>query len=642
MMVKMLIVILLCVHVVKAQTIKGIVTLQNSGGKALPHVNVSIVNLNPDVTGLDGKFRINADSKMPGDAIEIKAFRSGYEVVNTSDLKTHVPSNPEEIVKIYMCKLGYRDSLALVYYKIGQKRINEEYNPIITRLKKEGSRNRLVIDSLVNQRRSDEAELKALSDKLATINFDEESKASKMAVEYFQKGEILKAIEALNTTDLERRLKFVNSELASADELDNIAKRKKENAQKEKKRIASDWVFKARLFRIQGEIIQAKESYQEALKVESNPSIGFEGGSFLIEINQNSEAINFFESTVDKVYDSAERAGFYSQLALAYNNIWSFDNGIINSKLALNIEKGLEQTNCSCYDTFLVLTTKMNLANAYLKINKVDSAEAELSEMLMTLQGIDEKQTYPLRVLLAQTFENLAVNKSLKGDFNTAEVYFRKSLNQYTGMNHFLLNDFRMKISTYLDYGFSQIQSGNERMADSLSQLAKKLIDTASLYANRQLFTSQIVGQLFLQGRLCEVQEDLKCSELSYINALNEIMMSKDSLQYTDHKCRAYFNLGLINNNLNNFLQSEFYFKKSIQCRESLSASALDGTRFEYGQTFFCLGRLYFSFSKKELSITNLKRAIEELQKVNNPYDFRWKNELEAAKEMLDILSKKE
>lgn len=98
---------------------------QSSGKK--PAINVGVKDnqkeANTFYTTQTGKFNLEYPNKKPGDKIilQIDSYdgsNTPIEVVNDKELVSHIPSDPNEIHEIIVCKKGERDIAAQKYFKI--------------------------------------------------------------------------------------------------------------------------------------------------------------------------------------------------------------------------------------------------------------------------------------------------------------------------------------------------------------------------------------------------------------------------------------------------------------------------------------------------------------------------------------------
>jgi hypothetical protein len=101
-----------------AQTtlLRGQITLQNSNGKPVTDVQISVFGANPTYSNTFGQFEVAFTGKKPGDVITLAIQKSGMEVVNRDDLE-HVVlrKDPDDLLTIVLCPEGKRDENAARY-----------------------------------------------------------------------------------------------------------------------------------------------------------------------------------------------------------------------------------------------------------------------------------------------------------------------------------------------------------------------------------------------------------------------------------------------------------------------------------------------------------------------------------------------
>lgn len=216
-----------------AQTLSGIVTLVNSGKKPLSGVQIIAANASPAISQSDGKFNLIFIRQTAGSLVHLSAEKNNYEVVNAKELSTILSNSKYDTLRIFMCPAGETDKKRAAYYDINVKKITQRYEDEIAKLKKENRKDKdVVLIKMALDYQLAIEKIKELSEKFALVNFDECSSLYRKAVEYFEQGELDKAIEVLDEDILEETLRKAEQEIILANELDSIARLKLENANK--------------------------------------------------------------------------------------------------------------------------------------------------------------------------------------------------------------------------------------------------------------------------------------------------------------------------------------------------------------------------------------------------------------------------
>ena len=108
--------------------LRGIVTYQSSGSKPVDNVEVRTFGANTSHSDNAGLFELRFATKKVGDKVRLIALKEGYEMLNNRELEeVFIRSNPDDLVRVVICKAGERAHQALQYYGIIVNNINRNY-----------------------------------------------------------------------------------------------------------------------------------------------------------------------------------------------------------------------------------------------------------------------------------------------------------------------------------------------------------------------------------------------------------------------------------------------------------------------------------------------------------------------------------
>ena len=210
--------------------LRGSVVLQNSKtltGKTeyLPTVSVKSLKATPTLSDANGLFKLVFASVSMGAKTEIKAWKTGFTVVNAEVLKEAVIIGRTDTLKIVMCNLAQFEENKQRFYDISTENVQRELSRRVAKLQRANAQDkRRLMDSLQNEMNiklnsSDDAiaqlnaRSKALEEQLeriatdfATVNLDDASETYRLAYTAFTEGDVNGSLKILNAIDLKKRL----------------------------------------------------------------------------------------------------------------------------------------------------------------------------------------------------------------------------------------------------------------------------------------------------------------------------------------------------------------------------------------------------------------------------------------------------
>lgn len=349
--------------------LRGKVTRQNSGGTPAANVRIDAFGAGFVFSDDAGLFEMIFLKKKPGDRVHLVAHRDDLEVVNSNELEVVIlRNNPDELVKIVMCKKGERDKNALRYYKISVKAINEKFEKLLQEIRSQGASNTSeIIAELKAQRDAALSWAKELAEKFARVNFDEAHEFYKKAFDYFIQGKVEEALEVLNSEKLEDALRS--------------ARETKQKAEETIKKIAESYVLKAEIFRIEFNFVEAEKSYINAIQADPD---NFESiashAHFLYYQNKFSKSLDEYKKALPMAKTDNQKAEIHNRLGNLYRETTRFDKALDAFTKALDLRRKLADKNPE-YKPDLARTL-CDMGAAYRDARRTNEALAKYDEAL--------------------------------------------------------------------------------------------------------------------------------------------------------------------------------------------------------------------------------------------------------------------
>ena len=248
----------------------------------LSNVFVSAPYAGSDDTDDQGWFDLAFVGMDRGTSVALTVEKSGWEVVNERDL-TDVVIGRRTPLRVYLARKGAIAKAKTELYEVSLKALTARHRKMIAQLRKEGAEQQAAIEELeakLNREISNRFEAEELlneqlaatkrrlpqfAKQLATVNLDFASEMYRRAYAYFEKGEIEKAIEALDEAVLDRQAKETVANMDSLKQEISRSETAKSFNLYTLDTLAQSTLLKARLHRENGELTTALQYYRQAL-----------------------------------------------------------------------------------------------------------------------------------------------------------------------------------------------------------------------------------------------------------------------------------------------------------------------------------------------------------------------------------------
>ena len=358
---------------------------------------------------------------------------------------------------------------------------------------------------------------------------------------------------------------------------------------------------------------KAKESFNEALKLihvlgennETASDVYFRLAEYYNNVNDLKKAEDFNRKSL-KIKLSLESLGDdHISTAASYLNL-----GLVLRKLN-KIDESLENLEKSkkIYDTVYydnhpqVCEINIEIGINQRMLSQYFIAEKHFSKakaLIKSWQGEDSD--------LADIYEKLAFVYLKIQDYKNSEKYYKESLAIYTKLHGEVSYTFNMASCTYY---LGLINKINGKNIEANSHFLNALNHFNSLKSNNEpliSFCEMHIGILYAQdGKMGQANELLEKSK-------KKIESIKDNLLMADY----YFEIAILNKRTGDFLQSENFFRKSLELRKTV----LGNTHYDNALIYKNLALLYLDNNKIDSAVNNLKLALNIYDELYSPFNI--------------------
>ena len=215
-MKKLLLTVALCAAtfwVIRAQSQRGTVMIQNSGKKALPQVNIVIEGATPTTSDARGCFEVQLPNHIEGQRLLIQqiAYRD-WVVVNQHMVNQWVYA-PTKNYRVDMCAKEEYTARVEQFYQIGKTNAKAKYTSAMAQLKQLKEEGKVNSDRYMQRRKEIQAALNTAQEMLdcyvpllVAINTDYLEPIEKQAQQLVTQGKLDEAIGLYEGLQLEKRL----------------------------------------------------------------------------------------------------------------------------------------------------------------------------------------------------------------------------------------------------------------------------------------------------------------------------------------------------------------------------------------------------------------------------------------------------
>lgn len=686
----------------------GVVVEQNSkflNGKVnyLSNAQLKSSGANPQLSDVNGKFTLVFADRPEGDMANISVVKRGYETVNGKELVQAAVIGRRSPLKVVMCEKGTLAKNQIAYYEVAQRSILATYQKRVNILNRKGQEKDQLIQQLeaefnqeirtvsranellLERLKKAQQQAQELANKWVTINLDDESETYQEAFRAYLDGDIEKALEIINSVDLEKRLALNAAAIEKEEELIEEIEKRMWKRKQEIEQDVSQVVLKARLQNIQQQYGKAEESYLLAYKYAyEDLNLVFEIAAFYHTNKEFRKCQPFYQKAL-YIYQKQEEEGRVpdpSKVAKIFSNYGSFltdqkdydgARQVLDSALLVMTE--VDDLENDVYQDLLA-NLKLNLGEIYavlepeqalpyfeeaLSIRRElakDSSESNLVNLSYALNNyallVDKEPAIAerycregIRILeilsedsqsrylhdLATFYGNLGIFRKKQNDLPTAEVYYKKSksiLEELVSQHRKIyLGDLA---NVTLNYGKALLENNKHVLAlpelqQSFRYYQELVEDYPEIYRENLAMLCNEIGILLReQGDIAGAKEKYEIAYPIY----EELVKAKPDLYLSDLGIMLN-NLGQIHDDNNEFAQAEKYYLRGIEIWRQLVLQEREEYISRLAIALNNLGLVYKDLAKLTEAKTLYQEAIEINRKLIEKYPLLYEGNLISA-----------
>ncbi len=614
--------------------LRGIVTYQSSGSKPVEDVEIKTFDANKAYSDNAGLFELRFNSKKEGDKVRLMAIKDGFEVVNSRDLEeVFIRSNPDEMVRVVICKAGERAQQALQYYDIIVTNINRNYDIKLNELNSKldqlqssvggnQEEQRIFLDKIRDLEEDKEQLVKQaeeLAQKMADTDLDQASELSKKAFVFFQEGEIKKAIETLDDEQMDQSLK------TALEERDKAANRLYE-AEDAIWQSINNYMTKAQFCKADYQFEEAEKNYLKAISADSfNYYNIYEFASFLEQQNQFDRSLEYYRKALENTYGDYQTASALMGIGGVYLEKKDYKNALSSLENVLQLQKKVhleyENEDSTSLNGNIAETIRI-ISVIYLDLNDYTNAEKKLKESIAFFRkDLENYQSEFALANLSSALINLGLIYIDQGKFNLALNSYHEALSIYDTLD--VLNPKRyleeisiLKSNMGLLYLKNQNYSKSFQYSSEALEIARDLSKK-----NPAAFTDLAFAPLNNLAAVCMDMDRLEEAEKygeEYLNLCLALEEQRPNSNIRD-LASAYSLQGEIKNAGNHYNEAIKNFSKSLETINILFNIYPDAYFPDHASLLNLLGNTYIELEKFDSALVFFNKLLESRQKLPSP-----------------------
>jgi tetratricopeptide (TPR) repeat protein len=571
----------------EAATLKGIILSNELSGPPMPNVEVTAaVGANPIVSDSAGRFSLDFPQKSPGDWVRIVVNRPGHVVVNDIQLELALPSDTNSRpVSILLCKEGDREEMARRFYRLKTLEVIEEtYKRRLKELEDRHQADAAAIAKLRVERDQAIAAAERSADEFAREKPVQTTEFYRQAMRLFLDGKIDEALRVLNEVTLQRSLE--------------IARRKKEEGEKEIEQVVQAFLLKGRLLTAQFCFDEATMAYRAAVKAApANFEANFHFAFFYQSLRRYPEAQKYYQICLELT----RRNGNKEQIALTLNNLGNLhraQNHLTEAlgahEEALSTRRELATHNSDAYLSDLAFTLN-NLGNVYRDLNRLTEARKAYEEALIIRRKLAANK---LETDLSRVADTLCSLGNLNRDQNRikdASHAFEEALTICRDLCIRNPKTYLPQLSMILNsLGVLYFNQNRMEHASLVYEEALKIRRKLAIQ-NPDTYLPDVATTLNNLGILHSAQNRLEQARTDYEEALNidRELAVRDSYAYLPDVATTLNNLGILHFQHNRMTDALKAHEEALLIRRELTTRSPEGFLPDLAFTLNNLGNVY-------------------------------------------------
>ncbi|MCB0594127.1 MAG: tetratricopeptide repeat protein, partial [Phaeodactylibacter sp.] len=409
-------------------TLRGLITYQNSGEPQKDFkVTPTATGANAVFSDDNGLFTIIVASGRPGQVLKLIVQKDGYQLVSHNDpmiVEVAIRENKDDLLQLVVVKTEEYEGRKDRYTAAIEKQLKDKEGEIaflrsqLTDSKMNDTERRELTRRIGELREELDALAKSkdeLAQRLAEIDLARAAGFVREALEKFEQEQDVKAaLELLQEEKLDRLYQNALEQEKAAVEVKGQA--------------VEGYMARARLLIADFQHKAAYKSYLKAIEADSaNVSNLWEVGYFLAEINDQKQAIRFYEQALRFEQGESSKAALLNNLGNEYKNNNSYAEAEAAYREALEIRKRLASSNPERYEPD-VAATQNNLGVMYSDLNSYAEAELAYREALEIYKRLASSNPERYESDVAATQNNLGILYRNLNSYAEAELAYREAL----------------------------------------------------------------------------------------------------------------------------------------------------------------------------------------------------------------------
>ncbi len=590
-------------------TLNGQVTLLYEHGVPVGFVKISAHGAHVTQSDTSGLFTLRFPNCNPGDSVVLVVEKKGFEVVNRKELNLLLPSDPNYIYRILMCRRGERNEYARRYHGIAEDVIRKKYAQAleeITHLKLDKAELNRRLSQLANERDAALTNSKAMSETFADVDLTRASAMYREAFEYFRNAEIDRAWAVLDDVKMAEAL-------ASAREGKRMAKDALKQSREAILKIAKTYKLKGDLAVVQLKFAEAEKYF--LLACDAAPGdFGIHSAviSYLFAQNQFRMSASLAGKALAAAAGPTQRATILKLQGNLFCKINRFADAEAAYKEALKTYRSLAEQSPGAY-TPDVAATLNNLGNLYCITIRFTDAQVAYREALKTYRSLARQNRIIYSPDVAKTLNNLGNLYLETIHFKEAEAAYREALDIRRSLAGPNPGAYRPNIASILNnlgslYAdttrFAQAEAAYKNALETYRSLAKQNPDAYRPYVANTLNN---LGTLYLKtSRFAE-------AKVVYTEALDTYcsLVEQNPDAYLANVTSTVNNLGNLYLKSDRFTEAEGIYKNALKIYRSLANRNPGAYRPDVATVLNNLGFLYILGKKLKEAESVLREALE-------------------------------
>jgi len=603
-------------------TVKGIISEQNSGNKPISGVQIKALGTSPELTDNAGLFKLVFTTKKPGDRIIVSEIsKKGYEIVNKDVVNNWVISrNPNEKTKIVMCPEGLIAQNTLKYYDISFSGLTKGYSDQIKLLKEKLSKSEIdnktfgeQAKTLAEQFEKQQKQLEELADKFARENFDDCSAIHGQAFESFKSGNIIEAINILETVNSENEIFKARNQKDKAERM--IAQSEIVINQN-----ISKLMFQAELYSNLFRYRESEKAFEAAVNADTsnfkNLAVFVD---FLIRQGNYKTAMKYANTCFNAAKTDFERASSLEKIAWISYYLLFYEKSEQNFSEAVRLLRNINSPENSLFNTELANALD-GLADSQREVKKYRDSEDNIIESVKIRREQVATDSGKFSESLAVTLSQLGLLHNSTWHYEKAEASLNEAVNIYRRLSELNLHFDKYNFLDALN-NMAIIQYQLDKYSQAETNFNEALIMTKVLAdQNPEAYTNILTSVL---NNLAVVQSHLNKfdkAEANYkeiIILYKKLMISNPEI-YKPKLARSLSNLASLYQDIKQYQKSEETEIECISLYVELVGTNPQVFNEKLSMEYYGLGDLY--------------KVMDQNNKAENCYDKSLKIAQESAR----------